>query len=177
MVKILDLIFSILMVILFFLVILGINTDILYSIGLIPGYVSSYSMEPTLHIGDALIIIKTRPEYLRVGDIIVYQRGSSKIVHRIINKAFINGSYRFLIKGDANNFPDPGMISQDPSTWLKDQFILGKVIVVIPYIGVIPLYLEKNFIAYYAILSILVLAFFSTLFNDFFRSKSLKNSS
>jgi len=175
MVKKSDFIFSILVIILFFLVILGINTNVLYSLGFIPGYVSSYSMEPTLHIGDALIIMKTRPGDLKIGDIIVYQRFNSKIVHRIINKTSINGSYRFLIKGDANSCPDPGMISRDPSTWLKEQYILGKVVIVIPYIGVIPLYLEKNTIAYYTILSILVLTFFFTLLNDLFRNKSSEN--
>ena len=172
MVKKSDLIFSILVIVLFFLVVLGINTNILYSsLGLLLGYVSSYSMEPTLHIGDALIIIKTKPDDLKIGDIIVYQRfESNRIVHRIINKTFIEGSYRFLIKGDANPHPDSGMISWDPSTWLREQYILGKVMVVIPYIGVIPSYLEKNIIAYYTILSMLVLTFFFTLLSDLLKS-------
>ncbi|RLE58882.1 MAG: signal peptidase I [Thermoprotei archaeon] len=91
--------------------------------------VSSWSMEPTLHVGD--IVVVTGSSIYNIGDVIVYDNGRTLIVHRIIEK---NGP-RFTTKGDANNFPD----SYRPT--LKD--IKGKVVLVIPYLGAIKLFVER----------------------------------
>jgi len=83
--------------------------------------VSSWSMEPVLHVGD--IVIVTGQEDYTPGDIVLYDSGHGIIVHRIINKQ----GDKYTVKGDANLVPDPIQPTKD--------IILGKVQIVIPYIG------------------------------------------
>ncbi len=67
--------------------------------------VDSGSMQPTLKIGDA-IIIKEQPEYQK-DDIITYQvEEKYYVTHRIIEKT--NEGY--ITKGDFNNIEDKGRI-------------------------------------------------------------------
>ncbi|QOJ78336.1 signal peptidase I [Infirmifilum lucidum] len=91
--------------------------------------VSSWSMEPTLHVGDIVIVVGS--ESYSVGDIVVYESPSGLIVHRIVG--IVGDAY--VTKGDANPFPD----STHPSL----TSIKGKVVFVIPYIGAIKLAFES----------------------------------
>ena len=80
--------------------------------------VSSWSMEPVLHVGD-IVIVARQGDYA-VGDIIIYDSGHGIIVHRIVAKL----DDRYVVKGDANLSPDP----VQPT----NKMILGKVQAVIP---------------------------------------------
>jgi len=111
--------------------------------------VSSYSMEPALHVGDLLIVAGVKPSDIRVGDIIVYKSYKEPIVHRVIKISVVNGAYRFLTKGDANMYPDQDV--KNPLSWVSEEEVLGKVIVVVPYLGSISLALTKNKALYYAV--------------------------
>lgn len=82
--------------------------------------VLSGSMEPSLSVGDMLVVVPQ--ESYRENDVVVFQRGSSGVVHRIIS---IEGD-EIITKGDANNTAD------DP---ISSSNIKGKVIIVIPYVG------------------------------------------
>lgn len=84
--------------------------------------VLSGSMEPVLSKGD-LIIVKEKESY-KVGDVVVFQSGKSLIVHRIIKK----DDKKVITQGDANNVADPEF---------DTQFIKGKEVFRIPYIGVL----------------------------------------
>jgi signal peptidase len=84
--------------------------------------VLSESMEPTLHVGD-MIIIQQSNDY-KIGDIVVYMYGSKPIIHRIID---INKDNMYIIKGDNNPIPDPYPVR-------KTQ-IVGKAIAAIPIAG------------------------------------------
>ena len=90
--------------------------------------VVSESMEPTLHVGDMVVIAKS--DY-QVGDIVVYMRGSIPIIHRIIEK----NNEGFIIKGDNNPVSDPGVVKQSQ--------IVGKSVVVFPVLGYPRLFLFK----------------------------------
>ena len=96
------------------------NTDLPLAI------VSSWSMEPTLHIGDMILV---RGEEANIGDIVVYTR-EKYIVHRVISKSYQNGIYVITTKGDAN------IASDNPIT---SKQVKGKVVLVIPYLGIIKL--------------------------------------
>lgn len=67
--------------------------------------VVSGSMEPTLSVND-LIIIRRAEDY-KVGDIVVYQRESDMIVHRIVD-VDANGT-TIVTRGDANTVDDPSI--------------------------------------------------------------------
>ena len=84
--------------------------------------VLSGSMEPELSEGD-LIIVKEVNEYQK-GDVVVFQDPNSLVVHRIIHL----DDDSVITKGDANNVAD------EP---IEKASIKGKVVVSIPYIGIL----------------------------------------
>lgn len=95
--------------------------------------VSSWSMDPTLHIGDLIVVMGT--EQINPGDIIVYSSwGGRLIVHRVVRVEVANGVAYYVTKGDANPVPDLRPVTRSE--------VKGKVIFVIPYIGVVKLAAE-----------------------------------
>lgn len=82
--------------------------------------VLSGSMEPTLSVGD-LLIVQAQPDY-QADDVVVYQSGTMPVVHRIVE---IDGE-TVTTRGDANNATDEPF----PLSAVK-----GKVIAVIPLVG------------------------------------------
>ncbi len=82
--------------------------------------VMSGSMEPTIDIGDVLII-KEKDSYEK-GDIITYNSGDSFITHRIIEA----NATHLITQGDANNTADPEVKISD---------VQGEVVLIIPKIG------------------------------------------
>jgi len=113
--------------------------------------VVSGSMEPKLHKGDLLFLrgkdaenIKNGTIEGKEGDIIVFDaRGlwvnapSDPIVHRIIDKWYVNGDgWYFKTKGDANSLPDEGEV--------PESSILGVVTGRIPYIGWVKIVLTDS---------------------------------
>lgn len=92
--------------------------------------VVSGSMEPTIPRG-ALIVVKKADQY-HEGDIITV-RGEldpkETITHRIvaIKKDEDIGKLHYVLKGDANEDPDPEAIDQDR--------VIGRVVRSIPYLG------------------------------------------
>jgi len=96
--------------------------------------VTSWSMEPTLHVGDLIVVSGREP--LRIGDVIVYAKPNGElIVHRLVAvEEGLQGTL-FITKGDANpNVDDPPV---DPGR------VKGKVILVIPYLGTLRLFVER----------------------------------
>jgi len=118
----------------------------------------SGSMEPTLKIGDLLIIrgglkaedIHANP---KDGDIIIFYSPNDPnglpIVHRAIEKIQKDGKWYFVTKGDNNPYDDYKTFG-----WLvPEDYIIGKVIFVIPKVGYILRGLDetKIYIGGYAI--------------------------
>ena len=79
-------------------------------------------MEPTLSINDYIIVKNT--DNIREGDIITYKEENTFITHRIIK---INGD-EIITQGDANNSTDKK---------ISKSMIIGKVVKVLPNLGVI----------------------------------------
>lgn len=103
--------------------------------------VTSGSMEPALSVND-LVIVRKDDEYKK-GDIIVWQKGSTLTVHRIISIDAKNNMV--TTKGDANNIADEPF----PLTSVR-----GKVCAVIPLLGVALVFLRSV----YGLLILLALA-------------------
>jgi signal peptidase len=105
--------------------------------GVNPTVIYSGSMQPTLHVGDIVIIQKTQVENLKQGDIIQYRKDNVTYVHRIYAVTTDNQHIQITTKGDANDHPDPDQITSDK--------ILGKSLVTIPQLGWIQIII-KNFL-------------------------------
>ena len=80
--------------------------------------VASGSMQPTINIGDAIIVDKSYKKHLdklKVGDILVFRNNDEKIyTHRIIELKEENGIYSINTQGDREgNAPDNWVVSND----------------------------------------------------------------
>ena len=84
--------------------------------------VVSGSMAPTINIKD-FIIVKNSDD-IKVGDVVTYRDGKNFITHRVVE---IKGDILYT-KGDANN-------SDDHKIYVSS--LIGKVILVIPKLGII----------------------------------------
>ena len=118
--------------------------------------VSSYSMEPTLHVGDLILVIGVDSSSINIGDIIIYFDRGEPIVHRVIDVKVVDGIRRFLTKGDANSMPDRN--PNNPHIWVPEDSIAGKVVLVIPYLGVVSLAVSTNKYLYVIIIFLLIIS-------------------
>lgn len=135
--------------------------------------VESPSMVPTMPTGSLIFIQKISPQDIvaganPVGDIVVFddpQYPTTTVMdygifavynptpwsHRVIDETVINGTYYFLTKGDANAYPDEN--SNNPSSWVPQGNIIGKVVWYVPDLGYPFLWIKNPFV----IITVLVL--------------------
>lgn len=94
------------------------------------------SMEPTISTGSLIVVKELDKEDINVNDIvtIVSEETKSVVTHRIVE---LNGE-NYVTKGDANNTIDSFKVNYD--------MIVGKVILVIPFIGGIIKLIQINII-------------------------------
>ena len=85
--------------------------------------VATGSMSNTIEIGDVVIVKITKE--VQENEIIVYSEDNNIITHRLITK---DENGKFITKGDANNSEDKP---------IEETQILGKVIYIIPKIGIL----------------------------------------
>ncbi len=82
--------------------------------------------------GDIMILRRTDPSMLNIGDVIVFSAGRpDPIIHRIISIDNAEDGYLFTTKGDNN----PTVFSFE--TGIREQSYIGKAIVRIPWVGYI----------------------------------------
>ena len=109
----------------------------------------------TLHKGDIIVVQGLNPKDLNANypnsDIIIYhdpEDQNTLIVHRIVSKQEINGTWYFQTKGDGNGQPWPAIPSPSEydghSIWTSDKYsntgipqnyVVGKVVMRIPWFG------------------------------------------
>lgn len=83
--------------------------------------------------GDIILLVGSDPNKLKVGDIIVFNKGQSyPIIHRVIN--IDNESMIFTTKGDHNS--DSGSFDKG----ITSDSIIGKAIIKIPYVGYVKIF-------------------------------------
>lgn len=103
----------------------------------------SNSMVPTIQVEDAVIIKRTTPGDLKVGDIITFistdpRYNGTTVTHRIVGiYTASDGTLQFRTKGDNNNVED--------STLVRSDKVLGKVLFKIPKIGYIQWFLSQSY--------------------------------
>ncbi len=124
----------------------------------------THPFDRTLSIGDIIIIQGVNPADLNANypnsNIIVYRDPSDPstlIVHRIVSKQEINGTWYFQTKGDGNGQQWPAIPSPDQydghtiwynaqysNTGIPQNYVVGKVIMRIPWFGWITLFMRDN---------------------------------
>jgi len=87
--------------------------------------IKRWPFQDGINPGDVVICKKVSPEEIKVGDVILYNYGKTKILHRVIK---IKDGY-FETKGDANPY------QFDFEKNISYSQIKGKVILRIPWIG------------------------------------------
>ena len=100
--------------------------------------VGSRSMTGSINIGDAVVYTSRdstkKPDK---GDVVIFDRNGTKMVHRVISATNYNGVTRYYTKGDANSTMDEGYIT--------DKDIIGVVNFKIKYIGYPTLWVRELF--------------------------------
>jgi signal peptidase len=89
--------------------------------------IMSGSMEPAIPVGSIVVVKKVNPEDVKVGDVIAFETGESRTMHRVIDKVVEDGSFHFKTQGDANEDPDPWIV--------KPEDVSGALLLTIPYYG------------------------------------------
>lgn len=99
--------------------------------------IGSGSMTGTINKGDAIIFETYEKQKISTGEVIIFEKDNTRLVHRVIDIKSVNGEYRYYTKGDANQQKDPGYITQNdiigisklrimyigyPTIWLRDIF-------------------------------------------------------
>ena len=116
--------------------------------------VTSSSMEEALFPGDLLVLQSQAPEDINVGEIIVYNadwHSQAPVVHRVIQREYVDGEYRYYTQGDNNPQPDQSYRTYDD--------IVGVVILTIPWIGNITLFLQTPGVLPVILILLLILIF------------------
>ncbi|MHA1342035.1 MAG: signal peptidase I [Promethearchaeota archaeon] len=122
--------------------------------------VTSDSMTPNINKGDLLFVKHIPAEDIKAGthedltgDVIVYETQGvwpvptdAPVVHRVINKFQINGTWYFNVQGDANAYPDPPN-SPSLTVDVPEDKIYGVVVGRIQKIGWIKIWLTETNLA------------------------------
>ncbi|MEM3379086.1 MAG: hypothetical protein QXV09_00010 [Candidatus Bathyarchaeia archaeon] len=145
----------------------------------------------TLHIGDLIIVQGVNPKELNTNypnsDIIVFKKPSNPdelIVHRIVAVDEINGTLYFRTKGDGNShvkWPNtPSPLEYDP--WdtngipgIREDYVVGKVIVRIPWLGHIVLFM-RNSVGLPIIIALIIILVIIEFIVPLFKEKQKQNA-
>lgn len=99
--------------------------------------IGSGSMSGTIETGDGILYEAYHGEIIQVGDIIVFAKNQTTIVHRVTDIRNLNGNLHYYTKGDANDAKDPWHVSSDD--------LIGIVRMKIRYIGIPTIALRSLF--------------------------------
>lgn len=99
--------------------------------------IATESMTGELNKGDVVMFERYDDQIIEEGQIIVFEKRGSMIVHRVVEIEIINGIARYYTKGDANEDNDEGFIT--------DTEIVGIINVKLPYFGYPTLWMRSLF--------------------------------
>lgn len=109
--------------------------------------IMSGSMEPTIHVRDA--IITKEIDTPQTGDIIAFENGGIITVHRIIQEYTEGDNKLYQTKGDNNSGIDSGLVQ-------KSQ-VKGKVICNMPLLGRTVLYLQSHVEILFLLIGVIII--------------------
>lgn len=99
--------------------------------------IATESMTGELNKGDVAICERYEDQFIPEGQVIVFEKNNSVVVHRVVEIKIINRITQYYTQGDANEDLDTGFIT--------DAEILGLVNYKVPYLGYPTLWLRSLF--------------------------------
>ena len=99
--------------------------------------IATESMTGEINKGDVVIFESYDDHAVQEGQVIVFEKDKSMIVHRVVDIEIINGQTRYYTKGDANEDNDAGYITESN--------IVGLVYYKAPYLGYPTLWVRSLF--------------------------------
>ncbi len=117
------------------------NKDWYIGSGINKQYFKTFSLKNGFNKGDIMVLVGRDAENIEVGDIIVF-RSSKKdpIIHRVVKKMEDDGIY-FQTKGDNNKDSIKSIVLDE--TNLREEVIIGKAVLRIPFLGYIKIIWNK----------------------------------
>lgn len=97
--------------------------------------VKSGSMQPRIPVGSLIITRQIEPNQIKSGNVISFKVDNEVLTHRVISVSKNNKRVKLETKGDNSISKDPGFISEFD--------ILGKLVLVIPYLGYVLLLFQR----------------------------------
>jgi signal peptidase len=97
--------------------------------------IATESMTGEINKGDMIIYERYDGQQIQEGQVIVFTKNKSRIIHRVVHIEYENNEYRYFTKGDANEDWDSGYITKAdivgltnlklayvgfPTLWLRD---------------------------------------------------------
>ena len=98
--------------------------------------ITTNSMEPTINVGDIIIVSGIEKDKIRTDKIVTFEQNNQIITHRIVGIEETEKGSKYVTKGDNNLTKDTEEISYEQ--------ILGTIVLKIPRIGNIILLLEDK---------------------------------
>jgi signal peptidase len=123
----------------------GITTVVIVSVAMLISCQFKYgalviatgSMTGEINVGDMAIYESYDDQEIEIGQVIVFKKRSSKVVHRVVKKENVDGIVRYYTKGDIYEELDEGYV-------LKED-IIGLARVRVPYVGYPTIWLRELF--------------------------------
>lgn len=85
--------------------------------------VATESMTGEINKGDAIIYTRYEDQPIEEGQVIVFERNRTKVIHRVVDIQNIDGVVRYYTKGDANEENDAGYVTESDIIGLTDHKI------------------------------------------------------
>lgn len=99
--------------------------------------IATESMTGELNKGDVVICQRYEDQFIQEGQVIVFKKSNSVVVHRVVDIQIINGITRYFTKGDTNEGLDVGYVT--------DGEIVGLVDLKVPFLGFPTLWMRSLF--------------------------------
>ena len=102
--------------------------------------VLSDSMSPAIDAGAVVFVSETPAGEIEAGDIITFEQAGtgseSRVTHRVVEVVESDGARQFRTKGDANEDPDPTLVTESQ--------VVGVVQFHVPYVGYVTSFAQSK---------------------------------
>lgn len=117
------------------------------------------SMCPVYDQGDMFLLLKSAPEDIELGDVIVYDSEVSSllVIHRVVNITIVESGegdqYYFRVSGDNNDWVDDFSLT---TSLIPYESVIGKTVFLIPKIGYLRLWIIEYPVFRYLLIGLLI---------------------